>query len=57
MVGADGEMLEDAVDSGWANIRGETWKVHAVARVTRGQKIRVVAMKGMLPEVSPVEGN
>ena len=56
MVGADGEMLEDAVDTGWANIRGETWKVHAVGHVVRGQKIRVVAMKGMLPEVSPVEG-
>ena len=56
MVGADGEMLDDAIDTGWANIRGETWKVHAVAHVVRGQKIRVVAMKGMLPEVSPVEG-
>ena len=26
-VGADGEMLDDATDTGWASIRGETWQV------------------------------
>ena len=56
LVGADGEMLEDTVDTGWANIRGETWKVRTEGRVTRGQRIRVVDIDGMLPRVAAVEG-
>ena len=27
LLGADGEMLDDATDTGWASIRGETWQV------------------------------
>jgi membrane-bound serine protease (ClpP class) len=53
LVGADGEMLEDATDTGWANIRGETWQVRTAARVLRGQKVRVVAIDGVLPRVAP----
>ena len=53
LVGADGEMLDDATESGWANIRGETWHVKTAARVVRGQKVRVVAVDGVLPRVAP----
>jgi membrane-bound serine protease (ClpP class) len=56
MVGADGEMLEDSGEIGWANIRGETWKVRTAGRLARGQRIRVVAVDGMLPRVSAAEG-
>jgi membrane-bound serine protease (ClpP class) len=56
LVGADGEMVEDADDTGWANIRGETWKVRTPGRLMRGQRIRVVAIDGMLPRVAPFEG-
>ncbi len=56
LVGADGEMLEDATDTGWASIRGETWKVKTAGRVARGQKIRVVAVDGALPSVQVTEG-
>jgi membrane-bound serine protease (ClpP class) len=56
LVGADGEMLEDAAETGWANIRGETWQVRTANRLVRGQKIRVVAVDGLLPRVSPAEG-
>jgi membrane-bound serine protease (ClpP class) len=56
LVGADGEMLEDAAETGWANIRGETWQVRTANRLVRGQKIRVVAVEGLLPRVSPAEG-
>ena len=51
LVGADGEMLDDATDTGWANIRGETWQVKTDGRVARGQKVRVVAVDGVLPRV------
>jgi membrane-bound serine protease (ClpP class) len=53
LVGADGEMIDDATDTGWANIRGETWQVKTAARVARGQKVRVVAVDGVLPRVAP----
>jgi membrane-bound serine protease (ClpP class) len=56
MVGADGEMLEDSGETGWANIRGETWKVRTVGHLARGQKIRVVDVDGMLLRVSAAEG-
>jgi membrane-bound serine protease (ClpP class) len=56
LVGADGEMLVDSEETGWANIRGETWQVRTPGRLTRGQKIRVVAVDGMLPRVAPAEG-
>jgi membrane-bound serine protease (ClpP class) len=55
LVGAGGEMLDDAVGAGWANIRGETWGVIATSPVTRGQAVRVVAVDGTRPRVSPVE--
>jgi membrane-bound serine protease (ClpP class) len=53
LVGADGEMLDDATDTGWANIRGETWQVKTNGHVTRGQKVRVVAVDGVIPRVAP----
>ena len=53
LVGADGEMVEDATDTGWANIRGETWQVRTSAPLARGQKVRVVAIDGLLPRVAP----
>lgn len=56
LVGADGEMLDDAADTGWANIRGETWQVRTASRLARGDKIRVVGMQGLVPLVASSEG-
>ncbi len=55
LVGAEGEMVEDAgvAGTGWANIRGETWKVSVSAPLERGRRIRVVAVDGTLPRVVP----
>jgi membrane-bound serine protease (ClpP class) len=53
LIGADGEMLEDASETGWANIRGETWQVRTASRLARGQKIRVVGMEALVPLVAP----
>jgi len=57
LIGADGEMLEDCDDSGWANIRGETWKVRTAGRLTRGQRVHVVDIEGMLPRVTARQGD
>jgi membrane-bound serine protease (ClpP class) len=56
MVGADGEMLEDSGDTGWASIRGETWKVRTAGHFARGQRIRVVDVDGVMLRVSAAEG-
>jgi membrane-bound serine protease (ClpP class) len=56
IVGADGEMLEVSGETGWANIRGETWKVRTAGQLARGQRIRVVDVDGVLPRVSAAEG-
>ena len=56
LVGADGEMLDDATDTGWASIRGETWQVKTAGRVARGEKVRVVAIDGTSPRVAPLGG-
>jgi membrane-bound serine protease (ClpP class) len=56
MIGATGEMLEAREESGWASIRGETWKVRTVGHLARGQRIRVVDVDGALPRVCAVEG-
>jgi membrane-bound serine protease (ClpP class) len=55
LVGAGGEMLDDAIGAGWASIRGETWSVIATSPVRRGQAVRVVGIDGTRPRVSPVE--
>jgi membrane-bound serine protease (ClpP class) len=56
MVGADGEMLEVSGETGWANIRGETWQVRTTGQVARGQRIRVVDVNGARLRVSAAEG-
>jgi len=56
MVGSDGEMLDDAGEIGWANIRGEIWNVRTAGPLARGQRIRVVGVDGVLPRVTAAEG-
>jgi membrane-bound serine protease (ClpP class) len=56
LIGAGGEMLEDTAETGWANIRGETWKVKTTTQLARGQKVRVVGVDGVLPRVVAEEG-
>jgi len=57
LVGADGRMLDDANECGWAEIRGETWAVTTSVRVARGQKVRVVAVDGVALRVAPLAGS
>jgi len=56
LVGADGEMLEDCDETGWASIHGETWKVRAAGPIVRGQRIRVIGVDGVLPRVTAAQG-
>jgi membrane-bound serine protease (ClpP class) len=56
MIGADGEMLEDASETGWASINGETWCVQVASPLPKGRRIRVVGMRGLVPLVETSEG-
>ena len=56
LVGAEGEMLETSGQSGWANIRGEIWKVRTAGHLTRGQRIHVVDVDGLVPRVAAAQG-
>jgi membrane-bound ClpP family serine protease len=56
MIGVDGEMLEDASETGWASINGETWCVQVASPLPKGRRIRVVGMRGLVPLVETSEG-
>jgi membrane-bound serine protease (ClpP class) len=55
LVGSIGEVLEDFDGKdGWARVHGETWRVTCKQPLSRGQKIRVLRMDGLIFEVEPV---
>jgi len=53
LVGADGEVLEDFEQTGWARIHSEIWRVRAQAPLKAGQRVRVAAMDGLVLDVVP----
>ncbi len=53
LLGSTGEALEDFEQEGWARIHGETWRIRSPAPLRAGQRVRVVAMHGLLLEVVP----
>jgi membrane-bound ClpP family serine protease len=44
-------MMEDAAPEGFAFIRGESWRVRAAGALKKGQKVRVVGVRGLLLDV------
>lgn len=52
-IGRSGEVLDDCTDEGWANIGGETWRVHCAVPLKAGQRIRVTGMRGLQLDVVP----
>jgi membrane-bound serine protease (ClpP class) len=55
LVGSVAEMLGDAPREGWANVGGETWRVVSASPLARAQKVRVVARRGPVLEVAPLD--
>jgi membrane-bound serine protease (ClpP class) len=51
MLGARGEALGDFEGEGWARVHGEQWKVRSARAVRRGQRLRVVGMRGLVLDV------
>ena len=51
MLGNVGQMVEDAAPEGFALIRGESWRVRGAGTLRKGQKVRVVGVRGLLLDV------
>jgi membrane-bound serine protease (ClpP class) len=56
LIGNTGIVLEDCVGNvGWAQVHGETWRISCKQPLIRGQKVRVVQMRGLILNVEPEE--
>jgi membrane-bound serine protease (ClpP class) len=53
LLGSTGQALEDFEQEGWGRIHGETWRIRSAEPLKAGQRVRVVAMHGLLLEVVP----
>lgn len=51
MIGATGEVLALDDDIVWALVHGERWKVHSADALAPGQRVRVVALHGLVLQV------
>jgi len=51
MIGAVGQVQDVDSEAAWALVRGERWKVHGPGALMPGQRVRVVALHGLILEV------
>ena len=56
IIGASGTALADFEHEGWAQVRGETWRVVSAAPVASGQQLRVTGVDGLTLRVEPEGG-
>ena len=56
IVGASGTALSDFEREGWAQVRGETWRVVSAVPVASGQRLRVTGIEGLTLRVEPEGG-
>jgi len=59
MIGAIGETLENFKGEGRIRVHSEEWQARSGTALKRGQKVKVVAMEGLVLTVEPynAEGN
>jgi membrane-bound serine protease (ClpP class) len=57
LVGSTGEIFETDGRESWARVHGENWQVRSTQPVQRGQKIRVVGVRGLVLDVEPEDSN
>jgi membrane-bound serine protease (ClpP class) len=53
IIGASGTALADFERDGWAQVRGETWRVVSTKPLASGQKLRVSGIDGLTLRVEP----
>ena len=52
LVGAEGTVTEVTKGEAWAHVAGESWQVHSNSPLKRGERIRVLAVKGLTLDVA-----
>nr|WP_019450803.1 nodulation protein NfeD [Cupriavidus sp. BIS7] len=52
LVGSVGLVIDDTQADGWAMVHGEQWRIHSIAPLVRGQRIRVTARRGLVLDVT-----
>lgn len=55
MLGAEGEVLDDMQNEGWARVHSELWRIHSSMPLVRGTKVRVTARHDLILEVKPID--
>ena len=53
IIGTGGTALSDFEREGWAQVRGETWRVVSTVPLASGQKLRVSGIEGLTLRVEP----
>ncbi|MCR4301148.1 MAG: hypothetical protein NUV51_06010, partial [Sulfuricaulis sp.] len=53
MIGAIGVALENFKEAGRVRVHSEEWQAHSNVAIKRGQKLKVVALEGLLLQVEP----
>jgi len=53
IIGTGGTALSDFEREGWAQVRGETWRVVSAVPLASGQKLRVSGIEGLTLRVEP----
>ncbi len=53
IVGAQGVVLDDMQNEGWARVRSENWRIVSRVPLARGQKVRVTRIDGLTLSVEP----
>ena len=54
LIGAAGEVVEDAGGECYARVQGEVWKVRSAGPLARGQGVRVTGIDGLVLAVEPL---
>jgi membrane-bound serine protease (ClpP class) len=47
LAGAEGVVIEDFVDEGWARVHGELWRIRSSVPLSEGERVRVRAISGL----------
>jgi membrane-bound serine protease (ClpP class) len=55
VVGSEARALEDFEGAGHVRLMGERWNARSRGPVSKGQRVRVVGIKGLTVEVEPME--
>jgi membrane-bound serine protease (ClpP class) len=53
LIGAGGQIIEQADGQWWARVHGELWKVRSRADLRPGQSVRITRIDGLVLEVEP----